>query len=192
MKLLVRVTFSLLFTTALSLCASDDIPPYSGLTSANTQNLECVFSASIEESDMRNNLRDLNIKTSADVQHIIEKKEHGAPIDFFAKALVLDYLYQSNYSKQYYMKSYPLMRKNKSVIYDIAFFFARNKEPRKASDVLKKANSIIGNIDIYKLQAYVYIANNQTVTRRILFKCKRDGLYEDDLKRDFRSCSGVE
>jgi ABC-type antimicrobial peptide transport system permease subunit len=191
MKPIKKILLFALLVLSASLSASEDIPPYSGLTPEATKNLECVFSASLETSDMRTNLKDLNIKTSEDVERFVKKIENGTAINFFAKALVLDYLYQSDYAKQYYMKSYPLIRKNKSVVYDIAFFFARNQEPGKASNLLKKANSIIGNIEIYKLQAYVYLANNQKIPSNILFKCKRDGVFEDDLKRDFRNCIGV-
>lgn len=180
--------FTLLLLPVFLLFAQNESLPFSKINKKDAQKLECVFSELLEIQDMRANLRDLSISSAKEVLFYMEKEKDVKPIDNFAKALILDYMYRSEEAQNYYKKSIPLIEESASVKYDIAFFFARNRNVDGAVSLLSKHSNILEELLVSQLQAFVYFSNHLKVPSLVLSRCKKRGVNLTNLKKMYHNC----
>jgi hypothetical protein len=169
--------------------AQDKQLPYSALSESMTKQLECSFSMAIGRKDMRTNLNDLDIKNAEDVAFYTTNNKEKTPLDSFAKALVVDYIYQRKEAIEFYRKSLPLTKNNIDVAYDIAYFLARDGNVEAAVSVIDEQYTIMNELALSKAQAFIYLANGLKIPHNVLFKCKKRGLTLEDIQETFNNCS---
>jgi len=166
---------------------NENAKPFSKLSSEYTKKLECTFAKTLKVKDMKRNFKDLDIQSADDILYYLDPLKIKS-IDNFAKALILDYIYNKEEAIRFYRKSYSLANSNPDVAYDIAYFLARDAKPESAIKVIDDQYTFLNEFMIAKLKAFVYLSNDMKVPHKTLSRLRKKNTTIEDIKEAFNNC----